>query len=53
MLEDLLFANETLDDGEGPPVGDDAYRQDRSNPERVSEQKRQVRALRRLLAVTA
>merc|ERR1712106_99224 len=24
------------------PVGDDAYRQDRSNPERVSEQKRHM-----------
>ena len=41
MLEDLLFANETLEEGDGPSGGD-ANRQDRSDPERVSGQKRQV-----------
>ena len=41
MLEDLLFANETLEEGDGL-AGGDAHRQDRSDPERVSGQKRQV-----------
>merc|ERR1711865_1266460 len=40
MLEDLLFANETLEEGDGPSGGD-ANCQDRSDPERVSGQKRQ------------
>ena len=42
MLEDLLFANETLDDGEAPPGGINARHQDRSEPEGASEHKRQV-----------
>lgn len=41
MLEDLLFANETLEEGDGL-AGGDANRQGRNEPDRVSGQKRQV-----------
>ena len=44
MLEDLLFANETLEEGDGL-AGGDANRQGGSDAERASGQKRQVRGL--------
>lgn len=44
MLEDLLFANETLEEGDGL-AGGDANRQGGSDADRASGQKRQVRGL--------